>query len=69
MKKKLDEEKLSPVESVLADAQSAKHVVCIALDEGGEVQVLTTIDYMPDVLWAIELARAQVLDTSTEHDG
>lgn len=64
----VDDLKMTPVEKCLCDAQSAHQVVCITISEEGDVEVLTTIEYMPDVLWAMELARAQVLDTSDEHD-
>lgn len=64
----VDDLELTPVEKCLCDAQGAKEVVCITIAEDGDVEVLTTIKYMPDVLWAMELARAQVLDTSDDHD-
>lgn len=57
---------MSPVEQVLADAQAADEVVCVTISKDGDIEVLTSIEYMPDVLWTLELARAQVLDTSTD---
>lgn len=58
---------MSDVERVLANAQGSEHVVCIALSADGDIEVMTSIEYMPDVLWAIELAKAQVLDTSIDN--
>jgi hypothetical protein len=62
--KLIDESELTPVEQVLADAQGSEHVICITLSSDGDIAVLTSIEYMPDVLWAMELAKMQVLDTS-----
>jgi hypothetical protein len=58
---------MSRVEHVLADAQGSEHVVCITLSADGDIEVMTSIEYMPDVLWALELAKSQVLDTSIEN--
>jgi len=68
MAKKIDIEDnpISAVERVLADAQGSKEVICITLSEEGDLAVLTSIEYMPDVLWAMELARAQVLETGDD---
>jgi hypothetical protein len=60
-KKPPEIEPLSKVEQVLADAQSADEVICICIREG-EIEVNSTMEYAPDILWALEHAKIHCLE-------
>jgi len=59
---------MSRVEYALAEAQTADDVVIICFDESGEMSLHSTITRGPDILWALELAKAQILEMGQPED-
>ena len=64
-KKPKEVEPLSAVESVLSEAQDADDVICICIREG-EIEVNSSVEYAPDILWAIKQAEAHCLQLGDE---
>ena len=59
---------MNKVEHALAEAQTADDVVIICFDEGGEMSLHSTITNGPEILWALELAKMQVLEMGQPED-
>ena len=67
-KEKLDLKQISAVESVAADILEYDNVIAICMDSDGNVLVHSTIHYPPDILWAVEQAKAQLFECGVQHD-
>lgn len=52
----------NPVEKVLAESAVMENVLVIGFDEEGEMTVHSTITNGPELLWALELAKSQILE-------
>jgi hypothetical protein len=59
---------MSRVEYALAEAQTAEDVIIICFDEYGELSLHSTITRGPDILWALELAKMQILEMGQPED-
>lgn len=59
---------LTAVESVCADIQEYKNVIAICMDADSNITVHSTMTYPPDLLWAIEQAKAQLFDMGVDYD-
>lgn len=59
---------MDKVEYALAEAQTASDVIIICFDEVGEMSLHSTITKGPDILWALELAKAQILEMGQPED-
>lgn len=59
---------MNKVEYVLSEAQSAEDVIIICFDSEGEMSMHSTIPRGPDILWAMELAKLQVLEMGQPED-
>ena len=54
------------VEEALYSASGADQVVVLALDDEGRLSIHTTLDYGPDILWAIQLAQKLLFESQAE---
>lgn len=59
---------MNKVEHVLSEAQTAENVIVICFDESGEMSLHSTITRGPDILWAMELAKSQILEMGQPED-
>lgn len=59
---------MSRVEHALAEAQTADDVVIICFDGVGEMSLHSTITRGPEILWALELAKSQILEMGQPED-
>ncbi|NBW11683.1 MAG: hypothetical protein EBR82_26990 [Caulobacteraceae bacterium] len=59
---------MSRVEHALAEAQTAEDVVIISFDESGEMSLHSTLTRGPDILWALELAKMQIIEMGQPED-
>lgn len=56
------EMQMGKVEYALSEAQGAEDVVIICFARDGEMALKSTITNGPEILWALELAKSQVLE-------
>lgn len=57
------------VAEVLKEAAGFDSVILLGVIEGeNHVKVLSTVDYMPDILWAIKSAEMQLMNMGIEYD-
>lgn len=56
------------VEFALSQAQAAEEVVIICFDAMGEMSLHSTITKGPDILWALELCKQQILEMGQVED-
>lgn len=59
---------MTKVEYALAGAQTADDVIIICLDTKGYIGVRSTLVNGPDILWAMELAKQQILEMGQPTD-
>lgn len=59
---------MTAVEIALAEATTAKDVIVICLDEDGDVRLLSSMTYAPDIAWSMRIAEDQLLDMHLELD-
>jgi hypothetical protein len=59
---------MDKVEYALAQAQGSEDVLIICFDRGGEMALKSTITSGPEILWALELAKSQVLEMGQVED-
>ena len=59
---------MSKVELALAEAQTAEDVLVICFGRDGNMAMHSTINSGPEILWALELAKSQVLEMGQEMD-
>jgi hypothetical protein len=52
---------MTPVEQVLADAQGSDDVIVISINDG-EIEILSSVTYPPDILWSLEMAKSHTLE-------
>ena len=58
---------MNSVEWVLSEAQTADHVIAICFTDG-ELSLHSTITNGPEILWALELAKMQILEMGQPED-
>lgn len=58
----------SKVDAVLEKAATLSDVIVIGFDEEGEMSLFSTIIEGPNILWAIELAKSQILEMGSPTD-
>lgn len=68
MPSKEDMERISAIESVCAQAQDYYNVLAICIKEDGGIVCHSSIQYPPDILWAIEQAKRQIFECGVEYD-
>lgn len=59
---------MSPVDFALAEAATAKDVIIICVDEDGDIRLLSSMRYAPDIAWSMRIAEDQLLDMHLELD-
>lgn len=59
---------MGKVELALSAAQAAEEVVIICFDAMGEMSLHSTITKGPDILWALELCKQQILEMGQVED-
>lgn len=59
---------MTAVDIALAEATTAKDVIVICLDEDGNVRLLSSMTYAPDIAWSMRIAEDQLLDMHLELD-
>jgi hypothetical protein len=59
---------MDKVEYALAQAHAAADVVIICFDSSGEMSLHSTITNGPEILWALELVKSQVLEMGQPED-
>lgn len=58
----------SRVETVLEQAATLSDVIVIGFDEEGEMSLFSTVIEGPNILWALELAKSQILEMGIPTD-
>lgn len=58
----------SKVEAVLEQASTLSDVIVIGFDEEGEMSLFSTVIEGPNILWALELAKSQILEMGVPTD-
>jgi hypothetical protein len=56
------------VEAVLQEAEALSDLVVIGFNEEGEMSLYSTLTEGPQILWAIELAKSQILEMGQPTD-
>jgi hypothetical protein len=56
------------VEAVLEQAATLSDVIVIGFDEEGEMSLFSTVIEGPNILWALELAKSQILEMGVPTD-
>lgn len=59
---------MTKVEYVLSEAQAADDVIAICFSDTGELSMHSTITNGPEILWALELAKQQILEMGQPED-
>jgi hypothetical protein len=57
---------MSAVDQVLSDAHGADDVIVICVHDG-EISVVSSITYPPDILWSLEMAKANCLEIGNDY--
>jgi ribonuclease HIII len=60
--------KQTKVEHILEQASTMSDVIVIGFDEEGEMSLFSTVIEGPNILWAIELAKSQILEMGVPTD-
>lgn len=58
----------SRVETVLERAATLADVIVIGFDDEGEMSLFSTVIEGPNILWALELAKSQILEMGVPTD-
>lgn len=59
---------MGKVEFALSQAQTAEDVIVLCFDTYGEMSLHSTITKGPDILWALEMVKQQVLEMGQPED-
>ena len=59
---------MSKVEFLFSEIPPSEDAIVITFDDVGEMSLHSTLTKGPDILWALELAKAQVLEMGQPED-
>ena len=59
---------MSKVEFLFSEIPPSEDAIVIVFDDIGEMSLHSTLTKGPDILWALELAKAQVLEMGQPED-
>lgn len=59
---------MDKVEIALAEAMGAKDVVVVIIDNDGDIRLVSSMSYAPDIAWTMRIAEDQLLDMHLELD-
>lgn len=59
---------VTKVEAVLEQASTLSDVIVVGFDEEGEMSLFSTLIEGPNILWALELAKSQILEMGVPTD-